>query len=105
VEIAGTKISLLTTRGVLRRDLSVDGHLTALLTTNAAGEQSPPLLIFPGESTSAIPSDLFMRADVWTAFSPNAYMDKIIFCGGERMLIKSICSSSMGIRHVLILTR
>jgi len=79
--IAGMKISVLTTRSVVRRDLMVSGHLTALLTTCANGDLAPTALIFPGSSASAIPADLLLRPDVWTAFSENAYMDTILFQG------------------------
>jgi len=64
VEIAGFNFNLLTTRSVIRRDLKVDGHLTALLTTNAAGEQALSLLIFPRKDTTAIPANLFGKKEV-----------------------------------------
>src|SRR5690349_11409586 len=75
VEIANMTVKLLSTRPNVRRDLAVKEHLTALLTNNGKGEQAPPLLLFPGEDTCAIPSDLMRRDDVWTDFTVNAYMD------------------------------
>ena len=81
-----------------------DGHLTVLLTSNAAGDVLPPFFIFPGKDISCIPSGS-LENDVYASFNESAYMEEVQFQQWLSLFIKDVkpMRTRYGVVHPVLL--
>ena len=104
IQIADWKVGLFSSRASVRRNLVGDGHLTALLTSNAAGDVWPPFFIFPGSELSCVPGGS-LENNAYASFNESAYMDEVLFQQWLSLFLKDILPTRTryGIIHPVLL--
>lgn len=89
IQLSDMKLHVYSTKKTVRRNLCTD-HLTAHLTVSAEGKVLPLFLIFPGECNADIPESITNHPDVWSATSPNGWMDEERFQAYMLLYIRKI---------------
>jgi hypothetical protein len=73
----------------VRKNLVGDGHLTALVTSNASGGVLKPFFIFPGQNLTDIPAGS-LEDEKYVVHSASGYMDEELFLQWICKFIKDV---------------
>jgi len=105
IHVSARTIHLFSGREAIRRNLRGNGHLTALLTTNAAGHVFRPFFVFPGDDMTCVPSGA-LPEEIYTSYNTSAYMQEEQFQQWMSRFIDEIGvhrKSTDGVRPILVL--